>query len=804
MALDPHPAPGPSPMTRHAHYNEPEPHSRTQTVDKGNPRDYFNVQRSRSSSRKVSREADGIQESSRPGSNSHSQPSSPHIAYQERGREPSADALDALRKRNEQGIINNINNVNTSEKAGNNVGNGHKENDRFILQEVPKRRRSGTSARSSHTEFPPSVDTTVSESKSKSAPASAVAQPKEQQVAASDSVPSSAMSYESSNIVQSPQEVGPKETTKPNASPMINQLQHVPQRGDSLQKTPLKQGQVIRKEVSAPKSASRPLGPESAVENPSSATSAPNQMTRTQESPTSSVNLNGGRTISKPIESPISRSSLDVGQPSSRTREGFQLPGRSTTESFVSPRVPPHPPMEVHHKSRNESFSTLTSESTKNGDQSTSPILPHYTAAGDLSMDEDMARILGNEDRDGTATNFLRRVSNSVRHARSYSDRGTRLSREQKWPKSPLNGTSGTFQHEISSPTASSPETREELMLLKTELRRERQRVTEQNQKILDLEAALDSRNTIKQMNTELREKRSTMVVLDTQKEIVVRELEVLTEHIAAAKKSREPLDLGHMKNVVLREFGEELEKLKNLFTPQIEELTQKKIDLMEEVAKATQQKNQALAEFEQLSSKNAQLADINNGLVSNIQELYRANAGPHFDPNRGPPQGLGIYTHQLRDKNHRESQPSIAESNYTGSTVVQDHEQEPTTVLTAPQIVNIRKAQPKKFNWKKGGQNIAKGVTKGLKTTFASNDTNKYQQREGSLTEGLPYGAIPQTQDYPSTTLMPRNNEPPRQAGGFFGNQKSKQPLQKLNGVPPPMPAAEHASGRFISMIKY
>ena len=307
----------------------------------------------------------------------------------------------------------------------------------------------------------------------------------------------------------------------------------------------------------------------------------------------------------------------------------------------------------------------------------------------------------------------------------------------------------------------------------------------------------MDSRNTIKQMNTELREKRSTMVVLDTQKEIVVRELEVLTEHIAAAKKSREPLDLGQMKNVVLREFGEELEKLKNSFTPYIEELTQKKADLMEEVAKATQQKDQALMEFEQLSSKNAQLADINNGLVSNIQELYRANAGPHFDPNRGPALGLGIYTHQLRDKNNRESQPSIAESNYTGSTILQEHEQEPTTVLTAPQIVNIRKAQPKKFNWKKGGQNVAKGVTKGLKTAFASNDTNKYQQREGSLTEGLPYGAIPQTQDFPSTTLMPRNNEPPRQTGGFFGNQKSKPPLQKMNGVPPPMPAAEHASGR-------
>lgn len=393
-----------------------------------------------------------------------------------------------------------------------------------------------------------------------------------------------------------------------------------------------------------------------------------------------------------------------------------------------------------------------------------------------------MARILGTDESKEHAS-FLRRVSNSVRHGRSYSDKGGRMSKDSKWPSSPLNvvGTTG-FGPEISSPSTSSPETREELTWFKNELRRERQKTVEKDQKIAELEAALEGKVSIKQVNTELREKRSTMVVLDTQKEIVVRELEVLTDHIATAKKSREPLDLGKLSNNVLREFAEALQKLKDSFAPQIEDLIQRRNEFIDEVANLTQMKDKSFQEFEQLSLKNAQLADLNNQLVHQIQGLYKANAAPALDGIRPPPNGLGIYTHHPKETSQvsvdgRDVGPGGSEGSHPGSqnNIHPESDADHAAIVTAPQMVNIRKGQPKKFNWKKGGQNVAKGVTKGLKGAFLSNDQPKYQ-REGGFTESIPYGSLPSGSDYHNGSLpRPTMNDPARQGFGFFSTQKGK-----------------------------
>ena len=806
MALDLQVAPGPSPMTRHQHFDAQDTTSKPQTVEnKALSRDYFNVKNPHSSSRKASLDYDITQVSPHhTGHRPDSQPSSPHIAYQEKGRQPSSEVIDTIRKRSEYGVTGGVGSVAAFDKAGETPKNGHVDNEEFRLQEVPKRRRSGTSARNSRSELPSaSLDTTIINPISKSAPASAASHIKEQQITISSNPPSlnqsNSTSDPSPHTLHEPrtQEDGVKSSPTSRSSPLGTQLQHVPLRGDSLQKQSSRPPVLSRKEVGATQMVSTSLAPESGREYP---VSAPAQTMRVQGSPTSSVNLNGGKTISKPIESPISRSHLDLMLAPPRTRD--HQSGVPTTDSFISPRAPPNPPTDMYHKARNGSISTLQSDSTRNGDQPASPTLPRYSAAGDFTMDEDMARILGTDDLEQAS--FLRRVSNSVRHARSYSDRGTRLSKEQKWPRSPLHGGTGTaYPREISSPASSSPETREELMWFKNELRKERQRVVEKDQKIVELEAALEGKTAIKEMNNELREKRSTMVVLDTQKELVVRELEVLTEHIAAAKKSRDPLNLDQMSNAVLREFAQSLENLKDSFSPQIEDLAQKKSDLIEELSNLTQLKEQSFQEFEQLSVKNAQLADLNNQLVHQIQGLYKANTMSSIDSVKSPPHGLGIYTHHTKDKSNvsmesREMRPSITESNYTGSTIVQEQDVEPTTILTAPQVVNIRKGgQPRKFNWKRGGQTVAKGVTKGLKGAFTSNDTNKYQ-REGSISESIPYGAIPQTQELPSITL-PKGavNDPSRQGFGFFSNQKPK-PGQKghPNGFSAGV-AAEHSSGK-------
>jgi hypothetical protein len=102
---------------------------------------------------------------------------------------------------------------------------------------------------------------------------------------------------------------------------------------------------------------------------------------------------------------------------------------------------------------------------------------------------------------------------------------------------------------------------------------------------------------------------------------------------------------------------------------------------------------------------------------------------------------------------------------------------------VPGPQVVSIRKGQPRKFNWKKGGQNVAKGV-KGLKGAFMSS--------ENEAAGGLPRS---QTQD------------PSRQGFGFFGNQRNKQggKMSQADSVPALAEAAgggKHPSITFLLVM--
>ena len=805
MALDPKPAPGLSPLARRDTNTDLVNSSSRHGESRPSARDYFNA--INSASRKMPIESDkenrdtGFPPDSPADSKHSSQPNSPHIAhqYQDRGRQTSSEFSDHPRKKKEPGS-NSINAVaqenhqDTSTSDSRSRRNGEHQTGKFMLQEAPKKKRNSRSD-----PIAPLVDTSLQASKSRSVPSSATTQVMEQRVTvpleeSTSSSRSEATLSRSPRDTHDPVSLGSVDSPSSHSSPLSTQLKTLPERGDSLAKG--KQPSARRDLDVGP--ASKFANINSMSENGSNIpASAPPTATIQAAALT---NASGNRSLSRAQDSPSIGSFSDSAPPPPplRARERLALQGSSSSDSFVAPRVPPNPPTTAH-KVKNESVSTIKSDSSRNGPQPTSPRLTRHPNASEFSMDEDAARNAvneGHQDQGG----FLRRVSHSVRHARSYSDRGTRLSKEQKWPRSPLISSgshSPAFAQGISSPITSSPENREELIWFKNELRRERQKTLEQEQRLAELEAALEAKTSIKQMNTELREKRSTMVVLDTQKEIVVRELEVLTEHIAAAKKSGEPLDLRKLSNAVLREFAESLQMLKESFTPQIEDLTQQRNEIIEEVSSLTQLKDKNFQEFEQLSLKNAQLADLNNQLVHQIQELYKANAGPALDIVRPPPNGLGIYTQNHKERSDasmdtRDSRPSVADSNLTGSTVVQEQDVEPATFLTAPQVVNIRKAQPKKFNWKKGGHNVAKGVTKGLKAAF--NDGNR-NQREGQYTEGMPYGQM-QQQDYPISSLPRNQSQETRQGlGGFFGNQKQR-PQQWKNSPNGSMPAVNSDGG--------
>ncbi|KAM5455698.1 Rho-type gtpase-activating protein [Microsporum audouinii] len=495
-----------------------------------------------------------------------------------------------------------------------------------------------------------------------------------------------------------------------------NQLQYPPKRGDSLESSKLHQN-IQRKDIPPP-SLDHAEKPEGTVR--------------------SSTSSDYASVTSKVIEStPPTQSNATATAAPSRTRSA----------------------------SGSASTYTLPSDTQRQASSGSSPGLLRYSAVGDFSLDEDMARILGDDPQ--AQDSFLRKVSNSVRHGRSFSDKGSRLSRELKWPAKSPPGTDNPG-NDISSPIPSGLESKDELIWLRNELKRERQKVIEKDQKILELETSLNATVNIKQVNTELREKRSTMIFLDAQKEIILRELEVWKEHIAAEKKNNKPLDLGKMSNSVLRDLAESLENLKNTFAPQIEELIQKRNDLVEELANIGRMKDKSFQEFEQLSLKNAQLAELNNQLVHQIQELYKANSNTSSGSNRQTPNGLGIYSHQ-KDKSSTslEARSTPYEAVASNSSVTVPEEAEPATVIQGPHVVNIRKGQPKKFTWKKG-QNVAKGVTKGLKGAFL-------YQREGQLNDNS--SIISTSQQESNGSGMPRSQtqDPSRQGFGFFGNQKGK-----------------------------
>ena len=391
------------------------------------------------------------------------------------------------------------------------------------------------------------------------------------------------------------------------------------------------------------------------------------------------------------------------------------------------------------------------------------------------SLDED-AKVIGADDlyAGPNGESFLRRVSNSVRHSRTHSDKGVRITKEPRQPRSPVNG--GQDLTSPATPQRSFESLHEEISWLRNELQKERQRVVERDQKIAEMHGRLNASADVRQADSELREKRSTMVVLDAQKEVVLRELGILTDHVESEKRSNESsgvLDLGKITNPVLRDFAEAIQRLKESYTPQIQDLLQKRNNVAEELANVNRLKEKSFQEFEQLSSKNAQLADLNNQLVHQIQELYKANASAGGgEGNRGAV-GLGIYAHE-KDKpvtSVETVKPVLNDLGPSVSAANISEDVEPATIVPGSQVVSIRKGQPRKFNWKRGGQK-AKGVTKGIKDAFMSTESK----------ESVPYSSVPSTQDSNSGTPRAQTQDPSRQGFGFFGNQRHRQGAAKMH----------------------
>jgi hypothetical protein len=305
--------------------------------------------------------------------------------------------------------------------------------------------------------------------------------------------------------------------------------------------------------------------------------------------------------------------------------------------------------------------------------------------------------------------------------------------------------------------------THDDPAFLKRQLRNSEQRVAE-------LERQFSTEKDLKNLNRKLIEKRKTVSVLDTQTEIMIRQLEVLAGYVERAKETKQPIDPRELEDSAIKEFVQKLDKVKQTMSDSIEQLLAERDDLMEEKNQAVADRDRALLEFEQLSSKNAQLADLNNDLTHQIQERFKSQIGTELKS----PNGLGIYSHSKGVSNA--SLNLDASSLQTAQTLVTTDADEPT-VLEGPTVVNIRKGQVKKFNWKKGGSKVAQNITKGINRAAVAFQQQDQPRPHAGLTGesiGLPYNMTVSQVDSP-VSLGPngQNRMPSETAGkgfGFFG----------------------------------
>ena len=692
---------------------------------------------------------ESLQESSRSSSAEPPRAASPHIASQTRERDrdrKTSDHISDVMKRQKDERSQPASSVTSpaplqtpSSESG------------FKLQDAPRPRKTSASQRTSKTEARTSASNTPALDRNEPPSRAGREQNLDAPVRLVERI-----SYVSDDWPS------PSVASPPSIQQTFNKQEvERPKRGDSLAAgAGLKP--VARKEVGS-----------AGNSGPTTPTAPPSSHDRTASY--SSSSHNGSRLGQYPtVESPESKNSFEP-PPRAASRPGI-VRGPSENEVFTAPRAPPPAPPTNRH-APSASTSTVRSETSTQK----SPNLPRSSTGGEFSMVEEMERIMNGGEKNESG--MLRKVSNAVKHGRSFSDRAPRSERSsqsQKWPRSPLNGSM-----EISSPTsATSPNAHEENVLLKNRLRQAQDRISRLEVEKNGLQELVSNNVDMTQVNTELKQKRSTMAILDTQREMAVRELEIMTEHMRRAKDSNQALDVNELKSGVTRDFAASLQRLKESLGKQIEVLMQQRADLTREIDDLIQMKDKGFQEYESLSARNHQLNKHNNELIQSIQGNMKANAhaqgdAASFDGSRQAPNGLGLYIQQNSRQGMRQDSADIrhlgndSSTDYSQTTLVTDPDAEPV-VIASPQVVKVGKARPNVF--KKGTQGFVKGL-RNVRKEFASDRQERSTERNNSMPyalEGTPYNQMPQGVDQAGNmNVRTPNDQPGRQKfGDFFRGQ--------------------------------
>lgn len=782
MAFDPNPV-APPPIARKA---VPRPSGSSPSANDGRPPpDYF-TRAPKSAAREVRREEDrtrSVSTEREPEKSIPSSKQSPHIFSQDKGRprkrETSGNNTPQSSSATASPLVANVQDKTKTQQ----VETGSvpiNQNEGFRLQEVPKSKKASSRSNSKHES--PSLVSPMSprlsgEGSTKEA---------RSDIAMSNSPVSLNSQHSSINPFDDPKRREGGGGSAP-APPR-------PVRGDSLAPGAHKMKANTSPEPASPAVAKKANSVHGRQESASSAAfvDAKSTLSRSDDS--------GAKTVESP--QPM-RASFDAVPPRSSSRPTAQS---KALEDFTAPRAPPPPPPPpaVVHKT-NDSISTLQSNEARSEDQVSPALrssgLPKHSMDGPFSMEYELSRILQGSGKErqateGATSSMMRKVSNAVKHGRSFSDRGLHSAGKSSSSNGARDIGSPMM---ISSPLLASPTGKESYDDMATQLRRARARIAELEAENGALETKMNSSTEIKAANHELREKRDTIVVLNTQREVVVRELEAMTDQLAKAKENNQPLNLTSVKTELLQDFGQSLEKLKEDMSAEIEDLMHKRNQLNDEISKLIQMKDKGFQEYETLSNKNAQLQEMNNQIMATMQDTYKANRAPNGQAN-----GLGIY-HPYPPKSSEGASEvrnlNLVSTDSSLPNLLQETEAEPATILTAPQVVNIRKGQPKKFNWRKGGERMAKNVTKGIKGAFVSGERREGDSPYGNIS--VPYATTQQPAFLGSdqSSLSGRQGSDAGRPGapGFGGLFGQKGPGSGLK----PNPLGMHMNGSMTNLTQ-
>ncbi|KAK6525730.1 Rho-type gtpase-activating protein, variant 2 [Arthrobotrys megalospora] len=446
------------------------------------------------------------------------------------------------------------------------------------------------------------------------------------------------------------------------------------------------------------------------------------------------------------------------------TNSGHKKAQLSSSSSIAPARPMPARPATSHGAGGSSSFDLL------NG---ASPVLPPFKS--ELNFEEEIGKIFNPATDLGSPS--MRRASRSVGHGRSRSD---------------MAGQSTMLSPDLPGALIDS-NAKEENLVLKNALRRS-------TQQLVELESKLNTSVEIKEsLENDIKEKRTTVASLEADKEMAMIELSVLRERLADVDVKS--INFDDFVATTLQEIAGRINALKESHKEELEGLIGKKNDAMEETATAIRLRDQAIQETEQLNLKNAQLADLNNELTRRIQGNFMKNkaAFPNVSAPIAVPNGTSVYgagSDSQVTAPHTGSTATITTSIISEGTTL--HE-EGGAVVAAPHVVNIRKpgAPAKKFNWKKGGAAVGKGIGKTFNRVFAS-DQNDHHDAPMTLQSqpfsSTAYGPPVHTVDSPGLKVngVDHNQQYGTQRGGLLKKLKGSNQASHEKEITVPLLGSE------------